>query len=543
MVPRFFMICFVLRLQRRDPPSRLSYPALPTGLSLFPLLTELWTSTRDVSGAVRAAYIHKKTIFVVENHSTMTTFILCIAILIAGYFLYGKYIERVFGADENITTPAITMRDDIDYMPMPVWKVYLIQFLNIAGLGPIFGAVLGAAYGPVAFIWITLGCVFGGAVHDYFSGMISIRNHGFSITEIVGMFLGKNIKTITIILTLVLMVMVGAVFITGPAKLLENLTSGGISMNMWMIIIILYYLIATLLPIDKIIGKIYPIFGFALLFMAVGIGFMMVKNGLNIPDLTGNNLRNFHSNPEKFRVFPMMFITIACGAISGFHSTQSPMMARCLVNEKLGHKVFYGAMITEGIVAMIWAAAAMGFYKGPENLNAVLASHDFNAAVLVDEIAHSMLGKVGGILAIIGVIAAPISTGDTALRSARLIAADFLRIRQIKPANRLKTSIPIFALTILLTQVRFDIIWRYFSWANQTLAMIILWTITVYLYEKRKPVWITLIPAIFMSMTTMMYIFYSPEGFDLQYGYAVACAGAVTMVFGALFYIFKVRTK
>jgi carbon starvation protein CstA len=355
------------------------------------------------------------------------------------------------------------------------------------------------------------------------------------------MYLGRNIKTITIILTMILMVMVGAVFVTGPAKLLENLTTGGISMNTWMIIIVLYYLIATLLPIDKIIGKIYPVFGFALLFMAVGIGFMIVKNGLHIPDLTIENLRNFHSNPEKFRVFPMMFITIACGAISGFHSTQSPMMARCLVNEKLGHKVFYGAMITEGIVAMIWAAAAMGFYNGPDNLNSVLASHNFNAAVLVDDMAHSMLGKVGGILAIIGVIAAPISTGDTALRSARLIAADFLKIRQIKPASRLKTSIPIFLLTILLTQVRFDIIWRYFSWANQTLAMIILWTITVYLHQNRKPMWITLIPALFMTMTTMTYIFFSQEGFGLQYHYALGIGAGITMVFCALFYVFKVR--
>ena len=467
----------------------------------------------------------------------METFLIGVAVLIAGYFVYGKYISRFFGADESRVTPAIRLRNDIDYMPLPVWKIFLIQFLNIAGLGPIFGAILGAAYGPIAFLWITLGCIFAGGVHDYFSGMMSIRHDGLSITEIVGIYMGKNIKAILIIITMVLLIMVGAVFVTGPAKLLENLTSGYISIEWWIAIIFIYYFIATLLPIDQLIGKIYPIFGVALLFMAFSIGIMMVVKGMEIPNITLANFHNFHDHPDKFPLFPMMFITIACGAISGFHGTQSPMMARCMKNEKMGQRVFYGAMITEGIVTMIWAAAAMGFYHGVDNLNFELAKNGSNAAVIVQDISVSLLGKYGGLLAIIGVIVAPISTGDTALRSARLITSDFFHFKQKNIFQRIKISTPIFLITFLLTQIKFDIIWRYLSWTNQILAMIILWTTALYLKKENKSVWIAVIPAIFMSITTSTYFFVAPEGIKLPYTLSLILGAVFAIILTIIFFL------
>lgn len=472
----------------------------------------------------------------------METFLIGLAILIAGYLLYGTFISRFFGADESRVTPAIKLRDDIDYIPLPGWKIFLIQFLNIAGLGPIFGAILGAAYGPIAFLWIALGSIFAGGVHDYFSGMMSIRHNGLSITEIVGIYMGKNIKAFMVVVTMILLIMVGAIFVTGPAKLLENLTFGTISIEWWIGIIFLYYFVATLLPIDKLIGKIYPIFGVTLLFMALGIGIMMVVKGMEIPNLTLASFHNFHDHPDKFPIFPMMFITIACGAISGFHSTQSPMMARCIKNEKMGQRVFYGAMITEGIVAMIWAAAAMGFYHGVENLNLELAKNGSNAAVIVQDISVSLLGKYGGLLAIIGVIAAPISTGDTALRSARLITSDFFHLKQQNILQRIKISTPIFAITFLLTQIKFDVIWRYFSWTNQILAMIILWTIVLYLNKENKPVWIAVIPAIFMSITTSTYFFVAPEGIHLPYTLSLIL-GAIFALMLTIFFFIKINHK
>jgi carbon starvation protein CstA len=446
----------------------------------------------------------------------MITFIVCITVLILGYLFYSRFIERIEKVDGSRQTPAYKLNDGVDYVPMPWWRVFLIQFLNIAGLGPIFGAIAGAMWGPVAFLWIVLGSVFAGAVHDYFSGMLSVRHNGLSITEIVGIYLGNGVKQFMRGFTVILMVLVGAVFIMGPAKILAGLTPGSLTMTFWVWAVFIYYILATMLPIDKIIGRLYPLFGFALLFMALGLISALFIKGYDIPELTFFNFANFHADSEKFPVFPMMFITIACGAISGFHSTQSPLMARCITSEKLGRKVFYGAMITEGIVAMIWASIGMSFYGGVHELNEVMTEHQGNAAYLVNEISNSLLGKFGAVLALLGVVAAPITSGDTAFRSARLIVADFLKYKQGPVKNRLFISVPLFIAGFLLTLVNFDIIWRYFAWANQTLAMVVLWAITVYLAQSRKLIWITLIPAVLMTAVTSTYLLIAPEGFSLS---------------------------
>ena len=459
----------------------------------------------------------------------MITFIVAISILILGYVYYSRFIERIEGVDPNRQTPAYKLNDSVDYIPMPWWRVFLIQFLNIAGLGPIFGAVAGAMWGPVAFLWIVLGSVFAGGVHDYFSGMLSIRHNGLSITEIIGIYLGKEIMQIMRGFTVILMVLVGAVFIMGPAKILSGLTPEYTTMSFWVWIVFLYYFLATILPIDKIIGKIYPVFGFALIFMALGLITALFIKGYKVPELCFSNLQNFHIDPAKFPIFPMMFITIACGAISGFHSTQSPLMARCITNEKLGRRVFYGAMISEAVVAMIWAAIGMSFYGGVKELNDVMTAHQGNAAFVVNEISNSLLGKLGGALAILGVVAAPITSGDTAFRSARLIVADFLKFKQGPVKNRLFISIPLFSIGFLLTQINFDVIWRYFAWSNQTLAMVVLWAITIYLRQKRKFYWVTLIPSVFMTAVTSTYLLLSPEGFSLSpvISYSVGVAMSV----------------
>lgn len=445
----------------------------------------------------------------------MITFILSIIVLLLGYFFYSRVIERIAGIDPNRQTPAYSMKDGVDYIPMPWWKIFLIQFLNIAGLGPIFGAVAGAMWGPVAFLWIVLGSVFAGAVHDYFSGMLSIKHKGLSITEIVGIYLGKGTKQFMRAFTVFLMVIVGAVFIMGPAKILSGLTPDFATMTIWVWAIFIYYLLATMLPIDKIIGRIYPVFGFALVFMAVGLITALIVKGYHIPELNFSSIHNYHVNSDKFPVFPMLFITIACGAISGFHSTQSPLMARCLTNEKYGRRVFYGAMITEGVVALIWAAISMSFFGGIRELNNVMTANDGNAAFVVNEISNSLLGKFGGFLALLGVVAAPITSGDTAFRSARLIVADFLSYKQEPIKNRLFVSVPLFVIGFLLTQIDFSIIWRYFAWSNQTLAMVVLWAVTVYLAQERKFYWVTLIPAVFMTAVTTTYLLLAPEGFSL----------------------------
>ena len=469
----------------------------------------------------------------------MITFFVSLLFLLLGYFFYSKLIERIAGIDPNRETPAYSMKDGVDYLPMPWWRIFLIQFLNIAGLGPIFGAVAGAMWGPVAFLWIVLGSVFAGAVHDYFSGMLSIKHKGLSITEIVGIYMGVGTKQFMRGFTVVLMVIVGAVFIMGPAKILAGLTPDFANMTFWVWVVFIYYLLATMLPIDKVIGRIYPIFGLALLFMAVGLIIALFVEGYKIPELNIANIHNYHVNADKFPIFPMLFITIACGAISGFHATQSPLMARCLTNEKYGRRVFYGAMISEGVVALIWAAIGMSFYGGIRELNDMMTANSGNAAFVVNEISNSLLGKFGGFLALLGVVAAPITSGDTAFRSARLIVADFLNYKQGPIKNRLFVSVPLFLIGFLLTRIDFSIIWRYFAWSNQTLAMIVLWTITVYLAQEKKFYWITLIPAVFMTAVTSTYLLFAPEGFSLSKEISYSTGALLSVISIIAFFIYR----
>lgn len=469
----------------------------------------------------------------------MITFFASILVLLLGYFFYSKLIERIIGIDPNRKTPAYIMTDGVDYMPLPWWRIFLIQFLNIAGLGPIFGAVAGAMWGPVAFIWIVVGSVFAGAVHDYFSGMLSIKHKGLSITEIVGIYMGVGTKQFMRGFTVLLMIIVGAVFIMGPAKILSGLTPDFATMTFWVWVVFAYYLLATILPIDKVIGRIYPVFGFALIFMAVGLITALFVKGYHIPELSFSNLKNYHVNSGDFPIFPMLFITIACGAISGFHATQSPLMARCITNEKHGRRVFYGAMISEGVVALIWAAISMSFFGGIRELNEVMTANGGNAAVIVNEISNSLLGTFGGFLALLGVVAAPITSGDTAFRSARLIVADFMKFKQGPIKNRLFVSIPLFIIGFLLTQIDFSIIWRYFAWANQTLAMVVLWTITVYLAQERKFYWVTLIPAVFMTAVIVTYLLFAPEGFSLSNELSSTVGISVALLACAAFFVYR----
>ncbi len=475
----------------------------------------------------------------------MITFLVSLAILLAGYIFYSKYIERTMEVDPNRPTPAVSMSDGVDFVPMPWWRVLLIQFLNIAGLGPIFGAIAGALWGPVAFVWIVLGTVFAGAVHDYFSGMLSIRHNGLSITEVIGIYLGNIPKQVMRIFIIVLLVLVGVVFISGPAGILANLTPDTLDLGFWVWVIFIYYILATMLPIDQIIGKIYPIFGFALLFMAVSLIFTLIIKGYTIPELTSENWQNFHYEKEKFPIFPMLFITIACGAISGFHATQSPLMARCIRNEKEGRRVFYGAMVIEGVVALIWAAISMSFFGGIRELGEVMVAQKGNAAWVVNEISNSLLGKFGAILAILGVVAGPITSGDTAFRSARLTIGDLLKFNQKSIKNRLIITIPLFTVGLLLTKINFDVVWRYFAWSNQTLAAVVLWTVTMYLLKKQKRYWITLFPALFMTSVVTSYLMLAPEGFALPKPISLGIGFGVTIVL-LLFFVFaakKIKTN
>lgn len=471
----------------------------------------------------------------------MITFFAGLAVLILGYLFYSRFVERFADVDQTRQTPAYSLNDGVDYVPMPWWKIFLIQFLNIAGLGPIFGAIAGAMWGPVAFLWIVLGTVFAGAVHDYFSGMLSIKHKGLSITEIVGIYLGKGTKQFMRGFTVLLMILVGAVFIMGPAKILAGITPGFATMTFWVWVVFGYYVLATMLPIDKIIGRIYPVFGFSLLFMAVGLIVALFVKGYHIPELNLTSIHNYHENADKFPIFPMLFITIACGAISGFHATQSPLMARCLTNERFGRRVFYGAMVSEGVVALIWAAIGMSFYGGVRELNEVMNANNGNAAFIVNEISNSLLGKFGGLLALLGVVAAPITSGDTAFRSARLIVADFLNYKQEPIKNRLMVSVPLFVIGFLLTQIDFSVVWRYFAWSNQTLAMIVLWAITVYLAREKKLFWITLIPAVFMTAVTTTYLLFAPEGFSLskEISYSIGAFLSVAALLGFFIYLKK----
>lgn len=473
----------------------------------------------------------------------MTTFVIALVLLVAGYLVYGAVAERVFGILPKAEMPAYKYNDGVDFMPLPTWKVFLIQFLNIAGLGPIFGAIMGIMFGPAAFLWIVFGTIFGGAVHDFISAMICIRSGGKSLPEIVGTELGRTTKQVMRGFSVVLLILVAAVFVVTPSDLIASMTPDYLDRTFWVIIIFAYYILATLLPIDKLIGNLYPLFGLSLLFMAVGLMCVMFFGGVTIPDGLTDGLHNRHG-ADSIPIFPMMFVSIACGAISGFHATQSPMMARCLKNERLARPVFYGAMVAEGIVALIWAAAAIAFTGGYEQLNEYMAQGG-TTGQLVHDVSIGWLGTVGGVLAIIGVVAAPITTGDTALRSARLIVSDFMNVRQHSIVRRLMVSIPIFALTFGVMMIDFTVLWRYFAWSNQAMATITLWAISVYLARKDKAYFITLVPAMFMTAVTATYLLFArrPEGLglDLAVALGIGCTVAVTLTLLFVRHVNRIR--
>ena len=450
----------------------------------------------------------------------MISFFICLALLIGGYFVYGKIVENTFAPDDR-ETPAVRINDGVDYVVMPKWKLFLVQLLNIAGLGPIFGAMQGALWGPVVFLWITFGTIFAGGVHDYFSGMLSERNDGASISEVCGIYLGGVMKNVMRVFSVVLLVMVGTVFAVGPAGLIVTLLkNGGVtgmltSSEMWLWIILAYYFIATFISIDKIIGRIYPLFGICLIIMAVGVIFgIFIHPEFTIPEIW-SHFYNMH--PKGTPVWSFMFITVACGAISGFHSTQSPLMARCMKSEKQGHFVFYGAMVAEGVIALIWAAAGCAIYEVSgglsTGLSAVLAS---GQSAAIYDVCIKTMGSVGVALAMIGVIVCPITSGDTAFRSARLVLADWFKIDQNKFSKRLILCVPLLAVGAFVGHLDYSIVWRYFSWTNQTLAMIVLWTASMYLFREKKNYWITAVPATFMSAVSMTYFFCAPECLHLS---------------------------
>ena len=455
----------------------------------------------------------------------MITFVLCLIALVLGYFLYGKFVERVFGPDDR-ETPAVAKADGVDFMVLPNWKIFMIQFLNIAGTGPIFGAIMGAKFGPAAYLWIVFGCIFAGATHDYLSGMISLRKGGVGLPEIIGDTLGNTTRKVMLVFSVLLLVIVGAVFVYSPAEILESMAG---TTTMWIIVIFAYYFIATMLPIDKVIGRIYPIFAFSLLFMAAELMVMLFIKWPSIPELwDGLDNKALTVDPSwSSQLFPCLFITIACGAISGFHATQSPLMGRCMKSERMGRPIFYGAMITEGIVALIWATvASYFFYAEPQpgyQLITEFSNNGFatSAPKVVNIICNDWLGVIGGILAMLGVVAAPITSGDTALRSARLIIADFIHFEQRSIKRRLIISVPMFlvCIALLLWQVEnpdgFNVIWQYFGWSNQTLAVFTLWAITVYLLKNGKPYYFMLIPALFMTTVCATFLFVSKQAFGM----------------------------
>ena len=471
----------------------------------------------------------------------MISFLLCLALLILGYVFYGKVVANTFGPDDR-ETPAVKINDGVDYVVLPQWKLFMIQLLNIAGLGPIFGALSGALWGPIVFLWITFGTIFAGGVHDYFSGMLSERNEGVSISEISGIYLGSTMKNVMRVFSVVLLVMVGTVFAVGPAGLLQLLCSksgaaGLLSSKMfWLILILVYYFIATFLSIDKLIGKIYPVFGICLIVMAVGVALGIFTKGYEIPEIW-SHFYNMH--PQGTPIWSFMFITVACGAISGFHATQSPLMARCLKSEKQGHFVFYGAMVTEGIIALIWAAAGCALYTGEE-----LLALGGGGSTAVYDVCSKTMGGIGIALAMLGVIACPITSGDTAFRSARLVLADWFHLDQKNWKNRLMLCIPVLGIGAVLGignalgKIDYTIIWRYFSWTNQTLAMIVLWAASMFLFYEKKNYWITAVPATFMTAVSITYFMLGNEclgQFLNKDGYNTALAYPVGILFVALF--------
>lgn len=470
----------------------------------------------------------------------MITFLISITVLIAGYFTYGKFIDRFFGADPKRPVPAIEMADGVDYQVIKPWKIFIIQFLNIAGLGPIFGAIMGAAYGPIAYLWIVLGCIFMGAAHDYTAGMLSLRHKGASLNEVIGIYLGKGFQKFLTFVIILLLFAVGTSFISGPAGLLHQLS--GWNTNIWLTIIFAYYIIATLLPIDKIIGTIYPYMGAVLLFMAAAIGVSLLTKGfsgeLQMVELTAETFRNYKSNGSEYLLVPMLFIVISCGAISGFHATQSPLMARCMSNEKYGRPVFFGAMIAEGVVACIWATAAMAYFGGPEGLN--LAADSGNTpAIIVNAICQSWLGKTGAIIAILGIVVCPITSGDTAFRSLRLILSDTINYSQKPVKNRILICIPIFAIAFLSCTVDFSVIWTYVGISNQLLAATTLWACAAYYASIGKSHLVMTIPAIFITYMSVCFLLIAPNvqgGLNLPPVTGYIGGGIVALACTAMFY-------
>ena len=475
----------------------------------------------------------------------MLSFLLCLALLVVGYFTYGKLVDKSFGADDR-ETPAVRINDGVDYVVMPQWKLFLVQLLNIAGLGPIFGALQGALWGPVVFLWITFGTIFAGGVHDYFSGMLSERNNGASISEICGIYLGKVMKNVMRVFSVVLLVMVGTVFAVGPAGLIVTLfknngASGLVATTLfWLVIILVYYFVATFISIDKIIGKIYPLFGICLIIMAVGVAVgIFTKSEFVIPEIW-SNFTNMH--PAGKAVWPFMFITVACGAISGFHATQSPLMARCLKSERQGHFVFYGAMACEGAIALVWAAAGCAVYQSTGGLNTGLAEAlTMGQSAAIYDVCQKTMGGIGIALAMLGVIACPITSGDTAFRSARLVLADWFKVDQDRWKNRLMLCIPVLGVGAVLGignalgYIDYQVIWRYFSWTNQTLAMIVLWAGSMYMAREKKNYWITAVPATFMSAVSVTYFFAADEcvnlGLSVAYPIGIIAAAAFLGIF------------
>lgn len=470
----------------------------------------------------------------------MVTFIISLLALVLGYVFYGKLVEKIFSPDDR-KTPAVRINDGVDFIVLPGWKVFMIQFLNIAGTGPIFGAIMGAKFGPSAYLWIVLGCIFAGAVHDYLSGMLSMRHDGAGQPELIGLYLGQGTKRVMLVFSVFLLMMVGAVFVYSPALILGDICGEGLTwVYIWCGIIFVYYIIATMLPIDKIIGKIYPLFAVSMLFMALALMVVLFVKWPSLPELSDG----IYGEGFKSPIFPALFITIACGAISGFHATQTPLMARCVKSEKMGRPMFYGAMITEGVVALIWATVSMYFFYGgaAQELGASLS---LQAPEVVTTVSQGWLGTFGGILALLGVVAAPITSGDTALRSARLIIAEFLHLDQKSYMKRIYICIPLFGATLALLFFNienpdgFNVIWSYFGWANQTLAVFTLWAITVYLVRQKKPWVITMLPALFMTVVCSSFIMISPNAFglDMTVGYAVG--GAALIISLAWFFIWK----
>ena len=465
----------------------------------------------------------------------MVSIVISLAVLLIGFALYSRVVEKIFGPDDR-QTPAIAINDGVDCIPMKPWRSLLVQLLNIAGTGPIFGAIMGACFGPVVFLWIILGGLFGGVVHDYMSGMISSRHKGESIAELSGVYLGKGALWLMRIFSVVLLILTCTVFASSAAALIAQLTPKTMGLTFWVVVILAYYVLATILPIDKVIGRIYPVFGVLLIVMAASIFGGLIAGGYKIPDITLSNL-----HPDGLQVWPFMLITVACGAVSGFHATQSPMVAKCITSEKQGRMVFGGAMMIETIIALVWAAAGTAFYGATDVLTKTIASLGQSGAVY--EISQGLLGTAGGILAVIGVIVCPISSGDTSLRSARLILSEMVHLDQKSFRNRLIITLPLLLIVGFLTQIDFSVLWRYSAWANQTLAMISLWVATSYLIKNSKYRFgslVTALPAAFMTAVTMTYLLMAKEGFGLpvSIGYPAGAAFAA-----ALFIVYAVALR